>query len=880
MLLFIASLLTTFFIGCSNEDNFVDGEYGYAQFRVCKSASYESAATKATASKSLNLLSEANKITIVMQSEGNVLSQTLLLNSFNSENAEFGLRSDKLKLLVGEYTIIGYYLYDKLDQQIMAGTLSDNKLTIVAGGLVSKDVPVDVEPRGLLSFRLVKEFAKSRAEEYDAYTFSQIKCVDISVKNTFTQEVTKFEKIKVTYSEDFREESADEELYPGKNAETSYGVCDTILWLKAGEYTVCGYTTYSDKKAKISSILEVAQITDGDTFVVEDNVETEDVEVPITFYETSENIKDYIALKEIWDALDGENWSYVGEAEAKGCNWYFNKDIDLWGEQPGVQLDENGRVATLSLDGMGAKGVVPDAIGQLTELKILSLGSHSEILGGHLFENISPNMTEEQKMLTRYDYENLVLKKDFRLGFSEMWQKTIEAEEGAAPLQKSRISLKSIQFGDLTNGITGISKAMMRLVNLQQFYIANSPISYDKFFREIESEPFIAEKDTLSWSKLTSLVDVEIYNCPNLTALPIDFLSNLPELQQLNVACSRGISGEQLKADWEALIKGACGPKLQLLYLGFNNLVEFPKSEELQKMKKISLLDCSNNQIEKIYPFGKSINFAKIYLSYNKIKEIPNEDGYFCGYEQLETFACNNNEIEKFPNIFNANSVYVGQSIDFSYNKISEFEGGDDFKGLNISQVNLSNNRLEKFPSVLFKKNSPITYLILAGNGMKEIPDGSMKGDNAYLLEALDLSYNYLKKLSDDFYAVRLPYLTGLDLSYNRFSEFPTAPLSISSLQRFIIRHQRDDKGNRCLKEWPTGIYRCPSLAIFCIGSNDIGKVEDTISPYISYLEVADNPNITLDVSDVCDYIAVGYYQLFYDKTQDIRGCSALELDD
>jgi hypothetical protein len=99
-------------------------------------------------------------------------------------------------------------------------------------------------------------------------------------------------------------------------------------------------------------------------------------------------------------------------------------------------------------------------------------------------------------------------------------------------------------------------------------------------------------------------------------------------------------------------------------------------------------------------------------------------------------------------------------------------------------------------------------------------------------------------------------------------------------LQRFIIRHQRDDKGNRCLKEWPTGIYRCPSLAIFCIGSNDIGKVEDTISPYISYLEVADNPNITLDVSDVCDYIAVGYYQLFYDKTQDIRGCSALELDD
>ena len=186
---------------------------------------------------------------------------------------------------------------------------------------------------------------------------------------------------------------------------------------------------------------------------------------------------------------------------------------------------------------------------------------------------------------------------------------------------------------------------------------------------------------------------------------------------------------------------------------------------------------------------------------------------------------------------------------------------------------------MEKFPSILFKKHSPMTYLILAGNGMKEIPDSSMVGKNAYMLEALDLSYNYLKKLSDDFYAVRLPYLTGLDLSYNRFSEFPYAPLSISSLQRLIIRHQRDENGNRCLKEWPTGIYRCPSLAIFCIGSNDIRKVDDTISPYISYLEVKDNPNITLDVSSVCDYIAVGYYQLFYDKTQDIRGCSALKLE-
>lgn len=882
LLLFFTLLLSSLLVGCSTEDNFQMGEYGYAQFRVCKSASCsEPMAVKATRAAGVNLLSEVNKIKVVLKSGGNVMSQTLLLNSYNSENAEFGILSNKLQLLAGEYTIIGYYLYDKLDKEVLSGTLSDNKFTVVTGGLTIKEIPVNVQPRGMLSFRLVKNIIPTRADEYEAYPFKQIKAVDITLKNIFTQEVTTFEKIPVEYTEDFKNATSDNVLYPGKNAETAYGKCDTLFWIAAGEYAITEYKTYSDKKAKLSSLLEVAQVKDSKTFVVEDNVETKEVAVPITLSETSEYIKDYIALKEIWLALDGKNWSYAGEAEAAGCNWNFNKDIDMWGEQPGVQLNANGRVATISLDGMGAKGVVPDAIGQLEELVILSLGSHSEILGGHLIENFSPNMSDEQKLATRYDYESLVLKKDFRLGLSEMWQKTIEAEEGAEPLIKSRISLKNIQFGDLTNKITGISKAMMRLVKLQQFYIANSPIECDSFFREIEpSSPFYDVKDTLKWDNFKSLVDVEIYNCPNLKALPMEFLASLPELQQLNVACNRGVSGEQLKQDWETLIKGACGAKIQLLYLGFNNLAEFPKTELLKEMKKLSLLDCSNNNINKLYPFGKGVNLAKLYLSYNDITEIPNEEGFFCGYEQLESFTCNNNRIKIFPDIFNAKSLFVGQSVDFSYNEISEFENGDDFKGLNISQVNLSNNRLEKFPSILFKKNSPIVSLILAGNGMKEIPDGSMKGDNAYMLEALDLSYNYLKKLSDDFYAVRLPYLTGLDLSYNSLSEFPYAPLSISSLQRLIIRHQRDANGNRCLKEWPEGVSRCPSLAILCLGSNDIRKVNDVISPYISYLEIADNPNITIDVSSVCDYIAAGYYMLFYDKTQDIRGCSILDLED
>ena len=51
--------------------------------------------------------------------DGNTIEQTLMLNSYSAENAEFGLRSDKLELLAGNYKLIGYYLYDKLDNEIL-----------------------------------------------------------------------------------------------------------------------------------------------------------------------------------------------------------------------------------------------------------------------------------------------------------------------------------------------------------------------------------------------------------------------------------------------------------------------------------------------------------------------------------------------------------------------------------------------------------------------------------------------------------------------------------------------------------------------------------------------------------------------------------------
>lgn len=864
---------------CSDENEIQNGQYGYVQFKLYKSASY-SDATGSRAVNQLDYLNDAKKIEVILQRNGSTISQTLALNSYNNENAEFGLRSDRLQLLAGEYYISGYRLFDNLDNLLLSGEADNNTFEVISGGLTAKTLSVETIARGMASFKVVKDFIDARAADSESYPFDNIKLIDIAVKNTFTKEVTTINKIAVEYIEGFKNGSSDEALYPGQNAETSYIMCDTIVWLKAGTYQISGYTTYSDKKGR--TILETTSLSSNTSFVVKDNQITKDVEVPVSLSQTAEFIKDYIALKEIWEALDGPNWSYAGTTEASGTNWNFNKDIDMWGDQPGVNLNSEGRVTSITLEDFGAKGVVPDAIGQLTQLAALYLGSHSEVLGGHVIsQSFKLNMTDEERKLMRMDYDNRVLAKDFREGFSESMQRGFELLPDAQPIKNNRISVKGIQYGDLTNGITGISKAIMRLTELEQFYIANSPITYDDFFREISPNSiYYNEKDSLSWTNLTKLYDLEIYNCPNLTRLPMEMLANLPELQMLNIAACKGISGEQLKTDWETFINGASGPKIQVIYMGYNNLKEFPEYDDLKKMVRLSMLDCVNNKISKLHPFGKEINFSKLYLDNNEITEIPHaEDGYFFGYMDVESFTCSNNKITQFPDIFNAKSIYVMGAVDFSYNQISSFENGDDFHGVNTGQLNLSNNRLEEFPGILFKKESPIYYLILAGNGMKTIPNGSIEGKYAYLLEAIDLSYNKLNRLSDDFYAITLPYLTGIDLSYNNFSEFPTAPLSISTLQQFHIRYQRDEQGNRCLREWPTGLYTCPSLVYFCIGSNDLRKIEDTISPYIRVFEIKDNPNITIDLSNVCDYIAAGYYLLIYDKTQDIRGCDILDLE-
>lgn len=891
-MLFISCLLMAMGIsvtGCSDDDDELQSGYGYAQFRLYKSASYgngESGKTRAGTNE-LEYLREAQKMKIVLinNEDGTEISQTVGLDAINDQDAEFGMRSEKMQMLAGEYTVVGFYLY-KIEGQELVPVISgepekETVIRVVDGGLSLQDITVNAVERGSVKFTLVKDIANAtRAAGDAAYLLENVKYVTIEVKDLYLtgKIIPPLKEIPVTYQEKGKEiTTADGEK---KTYIYSVSVSDSLLYLKAGTYKVSKYTLLDRNKKTIE--VNVTNIKENQ-FVVKDNQTTE-VEVPVYMRTNSPKLKDYKALKAIWDALDGEHWSYTGISHTVGCNWNFDKDMDLWGDQPGVELDTEGRVVSLNLGSFGPEGDIPDEIGDLEKLQVLTFGTHSDQVGGYLEKSLKAYMSVEEKKAVRADYYETFLRKDLKrdwkkMGFSEPLLQVIDKVNteqkpnlrypvqvtNSQILNRSGISLKDVSPGRLTNGIRKISAAIGKLTNLRQFFIANGK--------------FEGFEEGTDLSKLESLTDVEIYNCPSMKEFPKE-ICRLPNLELLNLANNPQLESDVLLNGLKGLAdeKSATAKTVQMLYLGNNNLTEIPK--EFKNLKKLGKLDCNNNKIAKVHPLGKDVNLVQLTMDYNQITEVPND---FCGYEDVESFSFAHNKITKFPNIFNAKSVYVMSSVDFSYNEITEFAGenetGDNaFKGINASTLSLAYNKLKTFPGILFKTNSQISTLALAGNGITDFPKGALDGKYTNYLQSLDLSYNKLKKLPEDFDATKMPYLYGIDLSNNHFEKVATGPLNIDHLNVYAFRNQRDEQGNRTVSDWPSGISQCPSLLAVYLGGNDFRKVEESLTGF-RIVEIKDNPNIMIDVSAACNYIKAGYLLLIYDRTQAIRGCDALDLE-
>ncbi len=876
ILLATATCMAMTLLGGCSEDGTDNREldYGHVQFKLYKEVSYEKTTLAGRAVQTqLDYLSDATKVTVRLDYNGTMLAQTLTLDAADKDAAEYGLRSTKLKLLTGNYRVVAFSLYDKHDELLYNGLPQQNELTVAAGGLTTHDLTVNVMPRGKVRVTLLKDmsdFVRTRAGNVNRqYTFDEIKHTDLTVQNTETNDLTTFEKLPMEFAIHFDEQNEANGTF---GYQTSSSKCDSLLSLPAGEYRIVSYVTYDKNK----TALETNDRPAAANFTVEDN-ETTEIKAKIALYESDEYIKDYYALKAIWEALDGPRWSYAGESYNPGANWDFNKDPDLWGAQPGVQLHDNGRVARLDLSGFGFRGDMPAAIGQLTEMIELYLGTQNDKNYYDPTEDLATSMANRarnRKANHKAYYEKhhpatqmswpcaLALREhDIHTPSTALYDEGY-TENQIFDTQGNQLNIRPAAnlHGKICNGLKSLPKEIGNLKKLEILNIANSEI------KELPAEMV----------QLESCTDLELYNCPKMEQFP-QVLAEMPKLVSLNISENKQWSEHDpdgLAAGLEAIGNGKSQSVLQLFYCRNNNVTAIPDS--FRNLKKLGALDMCENKISKLPAGGLGeVAPTEIRLDHNLIEEFPTTNGKFCPMEDMETFSATYNKLKVFPNIFSSKGKYVIKTVDFSYNEIEKLP--DDFNGILVNTLTLANNKIKVFPKELLSgTNSYVSYIILRGNGMTEIPEGSFKGEFAASLASLDLTYNRLKELPKDFTAEDLPYLYGVALSYNAFASFPYKPLNSSGLTVFAVRGQRDDNGARCLREWPTGIYKHTGLRGLFLGSNDLRKVDDKISYLIYNLDISDNPNIVFDASDICIYWRNGAYMLVYDKTQKIINCDEM----
>ena len=851
--LLILALLSSvlLFTGCTEEAEPVsEPGYGYVQFHLFKKGSYTKAGDK------LEYLRDAAKIRVTLRSQDNdIITPVAVVEAVDKNLSEWGLQTAKIRLIAGKYTMTAYEIYDGLDNSVLVGSPSETVvLDVKPNGIVSEDIALNVVDRGWAKFRLVKDLSeivgtKAGKDGADEHPFYGIQSVDLTVKNKNTGEITEITNIEVTHK--FVDgEKADDPDYVS-------GICvsDTLVALKGGTYTVTKFRTYFDYFRKV---YETSTNVAENEFVVKDNQET-DADVPVTLHTTSGHVQDAMALREIWEALDGPNWR---------IKWEFNCDVDAWTANTGVQILGNGRVASLDLTGTGAKGAMPAAIAKLTELRKLTLGTigynaaagGTTVTTGRKLTYFTPEDHEADRRLT-------IGTRDPRSRFSKELQQSFEiAGDPVKPGVKSLSERMPVMYKPEVNAtdIVSLPDEINQLKNLEHITIAFSPI-----------KTFPADM-----SGLTALTDVEIFACTELTEFPKG-LATCPKLTSLTYSFNVNTAVSSMEEGISAINNGPASKTIQLLYFPNQRIDNMPDLSNIPRLSVLVIQGCGLKSFTA--PFSKDQFFVQFMASDNELTSLPrDEKGNFLAYNaETEEVNFSGNKFTELPDIFDAKSAYQVGTVDFSKNQIASVEHGDAYRGIKAATFDISYNKLKELPVQLFgTSSSSISYLKIDGNGMEKISKEAIEGKYTYRTTTISMAYNKLKSLPDEFDSLTFPYLSGLDMSYNRFDYFPYTAVNNQYLSVFIFRHQRDADGDRCMRTWPAGIGQAlAGLRALYLGSNDIRVVTDQLSYMIYNLDIQDNPNISIDVSAVCSYIKSGWFNLMYSPGQDIRGCDeALKL--
>lgn len=837
---------------CSENNEVVStNHYGYIQLKL-----YKQSKRTILEGSELQHLGDAKKIEISLVNNGRSIKQTLNLNSSGTNGNEFVLTAENLKLTAGQYTIVGYVIYGGYKEGSMA--------EILQIGTPDEGNTFTIEPNHITTHALYIE-----SIEYGTFCATMEKLLpEIVMKKGNTPTYTnlfnydQMDSIEFVLSRsvngiNYREEH---KVKAWRNKNERYFHTDT-LELQAGNYRLIHYELFNKNKKFM-----YAEDTDI-SFEIKHFEMTEQV-VAVKIQE-NEALHDYIALKQIWDAMDGKNWSFTGDAETAGANWLFEfadgtpRPIDAWGNQPGVELNSQGRVISLNLGAFNPLGVVPAAIGQFSELQILYLGTHDEEYEGDVNDGMEGmrynpytlakrgidlrqnrlEIAKERTALRRKGHHKDLYRSKLKYGNTTTKYKYLQPYAQAA--------------GEPANRITGIDEAIGNLSNLEILFIANTQM------KELPK----------AISKLTNLSDIELFNLP-LTDLDGSMFKDLTNLISVNISGLYKMTPEKILAALEEVCKNCVN--VQLLYINDNKLTALPSN--LYRMSDLRLLDAAFNKITSIKSI-RPISPVQLILDFNKISEIPTD---FCSVDDMELFSAVANNIQQFPAFLsNMEGGYTISEIDLTTNKMHGFQNG--FKGIRVEKLSMAMNEMGKrendtkigeFPREFADTKSEINYLVLANNNIDTIRNAALK--NFHSLQAIDCAGNNLKSIPSGFNTENLPYLSGVEFSYNQFRGFPDNILQPARMSQLLLGSQgyfRDEaqtKWVRSMTEWPAYLHEHTGLVVVDLSGNDFRSVT-TFPSNLNSLDISNNPNIKMTVpASVVYRIQNGLFGLTFDEEQDI----------
>lgn len=861
-----------FAAGCSESD--VDstsgGGYGNVQFRLVKQ----------TRAEQLDYLRDAYKVKVLLAQGDEQVNLSLLVNrAASDEIAEYGLNTEIGQLRVGEYDLQEYTVYNETDDVLLYGSPDEAiHFGIVAGGLARPELPLATQPRGRISFKFVKDFINvpTRAGEHrDSYLFSEIARATLTLKNVATSQTRRIADVECTYASGFAKDDPS-----GESPLQSWVVSTGSYPLEAGEW-VLTTLELQDAGEDILEYLEDLDALDQPTyFTVVDNVETEAV-VPVQVDCTKPHIRDYIALKKIWEKMNGEEWSWRGDSYfPAGANWDFNRDIDLWGNQPGVGLYANGRVSQLNLGGFNPSGAVPEELGELTELNSLYIGTHSDAMDSSMrpeypgpteygavhesrytgyraeFDPWARQMAGESLGVNRMERAAAEVRARHAKPENELFGRVEALSKGQTWKRNDATPYASVDYGIIMNHITSLPESIGNLTKLEYLYIANSTI---------ESIP-------ASVANLESVTDLEIYNCPAMTKFPRE-IAQMKNLISVNLGQNYQWEPEDMRQGLTELFDGPSREKLQILYIDHCRLHTFPSNGS--NLKALGLLEATGCGLKEFpVAMGRDIRMVLLYLDYNDLTTFPEE---FIGISDFEEISIDHNKLETFPSFFAGGEGYIGGEVSLEGNRISSM--GPNFKGILCQTLNISYNRFTDLPPEFGPTESYVQQLNIAANQLDSLRGESLKGLSH--TQVLDLSMNKLSKLPNIPLGSYMPYLTGVNVSNNCFSSWPTFFFNGYGIMTFMISDQRDpETAEKCFTEWPEGmeIYY-PGLKQLDISGNDIREIS-SFPTTLYYLDIADNPNVTLEIPEtICSAIVDGSFTFIYDQDQTgITGCADLGI--